>query len=552
MFTKKRIAIAVGSALAILAMGAQAAQGPSSSQPSYMNAIARGVEFNSILTTGDAARNGYRMSGIPDGLGAYDNGDGTITVLMNHEIDNLNGVIRAHGAKGAFVSEWVINKRNLRVTSGGDLMQKVYGWDVSTQQPEATPMAPFAFNRFCSADLAAPRAFFNPRSGLGSHARIFLNGEEGGATGYAMAHIATRPSKGSSFILGKFNTATNGSGGTDVGAWENLLANPFPQDKTVVIGNNDGGTGIMSNSLVVYVGTKTKVGSEVDKAGLTNGVTRFVSVDGIVNEISDATARTSSIVSGMRFSLSATASTHFSRPEDGAWNPRNPNEYYFVTTDQLDKTDLTGGTQKGGTRLWRLTFDDIKHVDAGGKIDLLLDSATLAGGVGVDKPNMFDNISVNADGTITLLEDVGNAEHNGKMWQFDPAYGSFTLLSKFDPALFGDIVGGSFVAGTHTKDEETSGVIDITMILDRHDGKKYELFVVQDHASAASLQAIGALNAGADPVAMFQGGQLILMSAPLVHDDDGDHEDEHVDEKESDVHHLVRMNPFSSMMRKHD
>lgn len=544
MFTKKRIAVLVGSALAIMAMNAQAAQGTSSSQAPYVNAIAPGVEFTSILTAGDVARNGYRMSGIPDGLGAYDNGDGTITVLMNHEIDNLNGVPRAHGAMGAFVSEWVINKRDLRVISGSDLIKNVYGWNAATQQSDDVTSI-VTFNRFCSADLASPRAFFNPRSGLGSHARIFLNGDEGGSNGYAMAHVATGRSKGNSYILGKFNTKTNGSGGIDVGNWENLLANPFPQNKTVVIGTNDGGTGIMDNSVLVYVGTKTNSGSEVDKAGLTNGVIRFVSVDGIVNEISDVATRATGIVSGARFSLSDTASTHFSRPEDGAWNSRKPNEFYFVTTDQLDKTDLAGGTQKGGTRLWRLTFDDIRNVDAGGKIDIMLDSATLAGGVGVDKPNMFDNISVNSDGTITLQEDVGGNAHNGKIWQFDPADSSFTLLSKFDPALFGDIVGGSFVAGTHTKDEETSGVIDITRILDRHDGKKYELFVVQDHATAASLQAIGALNAEADPVAMFQGGQLILMSAPLAHDDDGDHEDGHIDEKKSDEHHRVGMNPFS-------
>jgi hypothetical protein len=87
-------------------------------------------------------------------------------------------------------------------------------------------------------------------------------------------------------------------------------------------------------------------------------------------------------------------------------------------------------------------------------------------------------------------------------------------------------------------------VIDITRLLNRHDGKKYELLVAQDHAKAASLQAIGAMNAEADPVAMYQGGQLLLMSVPLAHDDNGDHEDEHDDEKESDDHHRVGMNPF--------
>lgn len=35
-----------------------------------------------IMTVGDAAPNGYRMAGIPDGLGAFDNGDGTFTAEL--------------------------------------------------------------------------------------------------------------------------------------------------------------------------------------------------------------------------------------------------------------------------------------------------------------------------------------------------------------------------------------------------------------------------------------------------------------------------------------
>ena len=35
----------------------------------------------------------YRMAGIPDGLGAFDNGDGTLTVLMNQELPNTAGIV---------------------------------------------------------------------------------------------------------------------------------------------------------------------------------------------------------------------------------------------------------------------------------------------------------------------------------------------------------------------------------------------------------------------------------------------------------------------------
>ena len=87
----------------------------------------------------------------------------------------------------------------------------------------------------------------------------------------------------------KFNLATNGSGISAIAAWENTLASPFAQDKTVVIGTSDGGTGIMTNAVVVYVGTKQTTGSDVDKAGLTNGTAKLINVAGNAFEIADDT-----------------------------------------------------------------------------------------------------------------------------------------------------------------------------------------------------------------------------------------------------------------------
>ena len=168
-------------------------------------------------------------------------------------------------------------------------------------------------------------AFYNAATGLGTQARIYMHGEEGGATGFQLATVVTGPDAGKSYVLGKFNLSTNGSGLTGVGAWENALANPYPQDKTVVIGDSDGGTGIMTNAVAVYVGTKQTTGSEVDKAGLTNGTLKFVNVTGNPVEIVNTTTRATNITSGTRFTLSGTASTTFSRPEDGAWDPLNPN-----------------------------------------------------------------------------------------------------------------------------------------------------------------------------------------------------------------------------------
>ena len=479
--------------------------GPISSESPYALPSVGAVETTSIITVGDTV-GGYRMVGIPDGLGAFDNGDGTLTLLMNHELGNAAGVNRAHGSRGAFVSKWIINKSDLKVLSGGDLMQRVFAWDTATQRSATTPST-FAFNRFCSGDLPEVSAFFNAATGRGTRERIYMHGEEGGATGFQQATVVTGPNAGSSFTLGKFNLATNGSGINAIAAWENTLANPFPQDKTVVIGNSDGGTGIMTNAVMVYVGTKQSTGTEVDKAGLTNGTLKMVNVVANPLEIVDDTTRATNITSGMRFTLSGTSSTTFSRPEDGAWNPLNPNQFYFVTTDRLDTASDGLGTQIGQTRLWRLNFDDITNPDSGGTIDLLIDGRVVDG----EKVNMFDNIGVNAKtGQIILQEDVGNAARNGKMWLYDPSTDVLVKIAHHDTARFGDL---TFAATSpFTQDEETSGVIDVSSILGPHT----YLLVDQAHYAINAANPRGFSN----PNELVEGGQLLLMRAPLVTDKD--------------------------------
>ena len=464
--------------------------GPSSSQTAYVLPVLPAVKTSSILTVGDAI-GGYKMVGIPDGLGAFDNGNGTFTLLMNHELGSTVGVPRAHGAKGAFVSKWIIDKSTLSVVSGSDLMQKVFLWDTANQRSATTPSA-VAFQRFCSADLPEISAFYNAKTGRGTQERIFMHGEEGG-TGMQMATVVTGLHAGESFHLGKFNLTTNGSGLTGVGAWENALANPYPQDKTLVVANSDGGTGIMTNAVAVYVGTKQTNGTEADKAGLTNGTLSFINVAGNAAELADTTARTTNIVSGTRFYLSGTSATTFSRPEDGAWNPRNPSEYYFVTTDRLDDVTDGLGSQIGRTRLWRLTFDDLANPFLGGSIDLLIDNRVVNG----QRVNMFDNITVNPQsGQIVLLEDVGGAAHNGKVWLYDPSTDALVQVAKHDEARFGNLTKAA--TAPYTNDEEASGVIDMSSIL----GPGY--YVTSDQAHYATTTEL------------VEGGQLLLARIPLV------------------------------------
>lgn len=499
-------------------------KGPSTASTPYILPTLAGYETISLLTVDNTGATPddtvpnlvggapYGLNGLPDGTGAFDNGDGTFTLLVNHEIASNAGAVRAHGGRGSYISKWIINKNTLQVTGGEDLMKQIYLWNTAAQQSNPTP-SPFSFNRYCSADLPAVTAFYHAASGLGTQSRIYLNGEEGGATGWARGHVATGPDVGKSYVLGKFNLSSNGSGLTGVGAWENLLACPFPQDKTLVIGLNDGGSGIMNNALSVYIGTKQAAGTEPEKAGLMNGTLKHIKVTGIADEISNTTTRTTGITNGMRFTLEATSSTFFSRPEDGAWNPANPKEFYFLTTDRQDQAADGVGAQIGQTRLWRLTFDDLTNPELGGKIDLLINGRTVGG----HKVNMFDNLGVNeTSGHLLLQEDVGGGAHNGKIWDYNPVTDELIIVAKHDPARFGDRIPGPAGVSTpatapFTNDEEASGIIDITAIMagsTLHKGNPRESW----YASSDQAHYNGGLTS-----TQVEGGQLFVLHeiAPL-------------------------------------
>jgi hypothetical protein len=184
--------------------------------------VEAGVRTVAILTVGDSPNakpdgTPYRMVGLPDGLGAFDNGDGTFTLLMNHELGPTSGIARAHGAAGAFVSKWIIRKADLAVMHVSDLIQQVVTWNPATSSFNP-PASGVAFGRFCSADLPAPSALFDAASGRGFDGRLFFNGEEVGDEGRAVVHGMD----GTSWEaprLGKFS-------------WENSVPNPGTGEKT--------------------------------------------------------------------------------------------------------------------------------------------------------------------------------------------------------------------------------------------------------------------------------------------------------------------------------
>lgn len=439
--------LAVTSAVA----AAPLSTGPNSSESPYLLPVSPGVTNTALLTVGDAAENGYRMVGIPDGLGAFDNGDGTITVLMNHELRSDRGVVRAHGSKGAFVSKWVVEKRTLRVLEGSDLIQ-----DLVLVNGDS------ALARLCSADLPPISAFYNAASGKGYDGRIFMNGEEDGsdAKGRGFAHVVDTGVSYDLPYLGRF-------------AWENSLAHPDAGDTTVVVGTDDSTPG----QVYVYAGEKRTEGTPVEKAGLVGGSLYGIRVDGGADEMNNPdfplTGTFSLVelqdadtqnVSELQDASEAAGVTEFWRPEDGHWDTTNPNVFWFVTTANFS----------GPTRLWRLTFADATDPALGGTIDAVLD--------GTEGLHMLDNMTVaDKGGQLLLQEDPGSQAYLARVYSYNTTTDRVTPILEHDPARF---VSGA--DGFLTEDEESSGIIDVSSML----GQGTYLLTTQVHKAHADAELV--------------------------------------------------------------
>ena len=500
--------------------------GPSSSQTPYLSPTAPGWSAISLLTVGDAI-GGYQMIGIPDGLGAFSNGNGTMTVLANHEIGNdfttgvLKGTARAHGIGGGIVSKWVINTSTWQVISGGDFVTSATNqmmWDSATNTWLArTVSTPYAYLRPCAADLPNLAAFYDASNGgTGYNGRIFMNGEETGAEGKAFAWIVDGAEAGKVYELphhGKYsyeNLLARSNYGVSPGA-ANLL-------QTVVVGTDDTTPG----EVYVYIGAKTNLGNAVQKAGLANGLTygiKVLTATGYTGDIllENATGINGTFGLAQIFDNATLANktgaqfqaeslrlkvTQFARPEDAHWLDHD--SLIFATTG-ASGTAMNNITVSA--KIYQLDFNsDATNgiLTTGGNIKVLVDSTKLTGKDGA-KAASFDNLTVGDDGLLYIQEDPGNSAYVAKHWVVNPLAGSQTQIEGTAVQIF-ESDRSRFTTGAtqyQTLDEEHSGIIDITSIVaDGINGSKWFLVATQNHAAAT----------GASAATLVEGGQFIALN----------------------------------------
>ena len=486
---RRRLSIAIAAIAAITVAGAASAAppstatGPSTTTAPYVLPVADGVRITSVLTVGDSgsAGNGYELVGVPDGLGVTSK-DGKLLLYANHELRDAQGIVRRHGQTGAFVSRWVINPKTLKVQKGSDLIDPgVTFWDYPsgtrvTTSPRFADLAAqdLTFGRFCSGTLSAPGLFFNERSGTGYRGQIYFANEEDFDNGRTFGVTAN----GRAIALPRLGLFSK----------ENTVPAANRSRTTLVMGNEDGPTD--GSQLWAYVGTKQSSGGPLERAGLTNGLDYVLkAVDGTVTNDAQWRSTFGKGVSGtvelVNIPWNQTGAAQntqakalglsLNRIEDGHWDPRHPNDYYFVTTEG-GATEGTGLDLRDGGGLWRLRLKDIDHPFAGATLTLLLDGSESLGTT-EPKLNKPDHVGLDRHGNILIQEDPGLNNHIARIVAYRIKDGALAVVARFDPALFGP--GAIEDPNRLTTDEESSGITDAEKFL----GKGAFVFDAQVHTA---------------------------------------------------------------------
>lgn len=421
---KRLIATAVIGSLGLIAASAFAQEGFVTSAKPYTVPVGSEYQVVPILSVGDQVQETsdpskrYQMVGIPDGLGAFANPDGTVSLLMNHEFNkNVSSqpTIGGPAYRGAFISRFILAPDG-SVLSGERAYDTVFDHFAGTSFPAAeSTNGSRAFSRFCSASIAGPEGGFDRP--------IYLAGEEssGADTFDGRGGTLTATFENQIHTLRKFPRIP----------WENALPRPFGGNEVVVMSMEDG-PATPDSQLYMYVGKKERrAGSSVlSRNGLDNGkVYAFRSKDPSRNN--ENTFLSGSIIgewveipnvenltdAQLEAESDARNAFGFVRTEDGAWSKTSRKDYYFCTT---------GDASQPGNKLGRLYHLELNPGNPlkDAKLTVLVnaDQVIAAGGDTVLSPDNMDAsadyLMVQEDGTGATRPVMAQKGRDGSIWRF--------------------------------------------------------------------------------------------------------------------------------------
>ena len=452
----------------------------------------------------------FQMVGIPDGLGAHKAGNKRI-VYMNHELVHntpSEPVIGEPLNRGPIVSKLVLDRKG-KVLSGERAYDTVYLEDTLVGAAPTVANTTPSFSRFCSASLAGKEEGFDRW--------IYLANEESGGA-------ATFDGKGG-VTVAVFDNEAHGLPALGHFAWENALVQRGTGKHTVIMSMEDGPASQdrsqVNSQLYMYVGEKDRSSGAtvLERNGLVGGTLYvFRSTDPARN--SESTFLNGSI-EGEWVSLGNVTNLNdvqleaasdavnamiFARPEDGAFNLKNRDQYFFVTTGEgtgnalgrLYSLDLTGEDSTGPARL-TVAYNADQVIAAGGDIAVSPDNIDVS----------RDYLMINEDGTAASRLAMAAKKRDGSIWRFDVDEDGVDVASALRVAELNP-PGRDRAAMPGPGVWETSGIIDASGLY----GEDTWLFDVQAHSPTPAPR----LNTVED-------GQLLLLVGPNdkdKDDDDGD------------------------------
>lgn len=399
-------------------------------------------EFTNGLNPGDSV---YAPTGIFDGMGAYDNGDGTYTLLVNSELGStaaygylVNGV----ALTGARISKFIVDKDTddnasngyqSSIVSGGIAYSAIYDANgalvTNINQVEGG-----GFGRFCSSTYVGANSFGNGRGFVDG---IYLTGEENSNVGRMWA----------------LDTATGGFWslpGLGRAGWENgtLIDTGSPDTVAVLLMDDNtapiylwagekssapganflerNGLAASQGSLYTWVPSGGSIGTREGTIGVAdsanlNQLALGTAVAGSWQRLGSGTevaALSGSQLKDLAFSKGA---LQLIRLEDVHVNPANGQQAVFATTGGSG-ADLFGNV---------ITLDFAGAFDAAGRIaasnttalKVIYDADRLAQPAsGIRSP---DNLTWSEDGFIYVQEDRSIAASNfaaqeASIWKLSP------------------------------------------------------------------------------------------------------------------------------------
>lgn len=472
--TRRLIGSAIAAALAVTVVVAGSGLATTSVKP-YVEPVGGGYQVKALFSVDDkvpllggAPGQQYRMVGIPDGLGAHRNRHGTSTLFMNHELGftaQSEPVVGGPKNRGAIVSQWILDQDGDPV-AGRRAYDRIY--DENTllgPAPEVGNEAqmPRQFARFCSGFLAGPANGFDRP--------IYLTNEESSSpdTFDGKGGLSVAIFDGGLHTLPKLGRYPK----------ENTVVQPTHGRRTVLFPTEDG-PATLDNQLYMYVGTKdrSKKASVLARNGLDNGrLYVFRSFDPARN--SERTFKSGSVTGEwvlipnaesltdveLEAASDAAGAMTFVRPEDGAFNPNNRNEFFFNTTGSSSGAD--DGVNELG-RLYSLRLHPGNPLKPATLTTVYnADTVVAAGGDIAISPDNLDvsrrHLMINEDGTTESRAVMAAKGRDGSIWRFDmvkgPAGGvgvdasTATRVAQLDPPGRDGIPVGPGVW-------ETSGIID--------------------------------------------------------------------------------------------